>query len=111
MYVREEFTQHMNDLPGFTPTTTTSFWWETGTAGLDAWAFMQEFAERYGAEPGDMDDDIDYGDGEFGLGDTLSRLWKKLTFRPVPKTGHFTIDHLVEVANRKKWFAPAHGRS
>ncbi|MBX2972141.1 MAG: hypothetical protein KF797_03475 [Flavobacteriales bacterium] len=103
---REEITQFVKDRLGFTPTPQTRFWRDTGTAGLDAWAFMQEFADHYGVEPGKIDDGIDYGDGEDGLGGAFAWLWKKLTFQPVPKTGHFTIDHLVEAANRKKWFDP-----
>lgn len=105
MVDRKEIIEFVQDRLGFTPTPKTKFWWGTGTAGLDAWTFMQEFADRYEV---DFDDagTFDYGDSDTPLADIFDRLWMRLRFRRSPKTNHFTIDHLVEVANRKKWFDP-----
>jgi hypothetical protein len=91
---------------GFTPTPETKFWWGTGTAGLDVIAFWNEFADHYGVDLEGGDTGYDYGDSEGGLGEAMGHLWRRLTFRSVPESHHFTIDHLVEVANRKKWFDP-----
>ncbi|MBK8612390.1 MAG: DUF1493 family protein [Flavobacteriales bacterium] len=103
---RAEIIQFVKDRLGFTPNPETRFWWDTGMAGLDAWTFMGEFADRYGVDMEGADQAFDYGDSDVPLADALDRLWKRITFRPVPKVNHFTIDHLVEVANRKKWFDP-----
>lgn len=103
---RAEIIQFVKDRLGFAPTPDTKFWWDTGTAGLDAWTFMKEFAVHYGVDMEDAGIGFDYGDSDVPLADALDRLWKLFTFRPVPKLNHFTIDHLVEVANRKKWFDP-----
>lgn len=91
---------------GFTPTRQTKFWWETGTAGLDAWCFMEEFATCYGVDMEGAGRGFDYGDSDVPIADAFSALWRRITFRSVPKPNHFTVDHLVEVANRRKWFDP-----
>lgn len=91
---------------GFTPTPETKFWWGTGTAGLDVITFWNEFADHFGVDMEGGGKGYDYGDGEGGLGEAMDQLWRRITFRSVPKPHHFTIDHLVEVANRKKWFDP-----
>lgn len=106
MIDREEIVRYVEDRLGFTPTLETRFWWDTGVAGLDAWTFMEEFADRYGVDMEGADQAFDFGDSDVPLADALDRLWKRITFRPVPKMNHFTIDHLVEVAHRKKWFVP-----
>ena len=103
---REDMILFVEERLGFTPTAETKFWWETGAASLDVIAFWEEFAEHYGVDPVDAGEGYDYGDGDGGLGEALEHLWNRITFRPVPKAKHFTIDHLVQVANRKKWFDP-----
>jgi len=106
MIDREEIVRYVEDRLGFTPTLETRFWWDTGVAGLDAWTFMEEFADRYGVDMEGVDRGFDYGDSDGGIGDALERVWRLITFRQVPKVNHFTIDHLVEVVNRMKWFVP-----
>lgn len=91
---------------GFTPTSETKFWCDTGTSGLDVVAFWKEFADHYGVDLDGGSEGYDYGDSDGGLGDVMEHLWKRVTLRSAPKTHHFTIDHLVAVANRKKWFDP-----
>ncbi len=104
MVTREEIIQFVRDRLGFTPTSTTKFWWDTGAAGLDVIAFWEEFADHYGVDLGVSNDGYDYGDSDGGLGDALAHFWKRATFQQVRRSHYFTIDHLVEVANRKKWF-------
>ena len=106
MVSREDMILFVEQRLGFTPTAETKFWWDTGTAGLDARTFMEEFADHYGVDMEDAGIGFDYGDSDVPLADALDRVWKRITFRPVPKVNHFTIDHLVEVANRKKWSDP-----
>ncbi len=106
MVDREEIILFVKDRLGLTPTPETKFWWGTGIAGLDAWTFMEDYAERFGVDMQGADEGFDYGDGDLGIGDALQQLWRKMTFRSVPRTNHFTIDHLVQVANGKKWFHP-----
>lgn len=108
MIDRAEIIRFVEEQLGFTPKPTTKFFWGTGIAGPDAWAFMEAFAERYGVDMEGAGQAYDYGDSDVPLADALSHLWKKITFRPVPRTNHFTIDHLAAVANRKKWFEPIH---
>ncbi len=103
---RDEIVAFVKDRLGFEPTRETKFWWDTGVYGLDAMGFMLEFAEHFGVREGTGDDDLDYGDSEGGLGEVFWDLWRRITFRAVPRKHHFTIDHLVEVANRKQWFDP-----
>lgn len=103
---REEIIRFIEEQLGFTPTPKTKFFWGTGVAGLDAWAFMDEFADRYDVNMDGVGSDVDYGDSDTPLADVFDRLWKRFRFQRVAKTGHFTIDHLVEVANRKEWFDP-----
>lgn len=109
---RAEIIQFIHSRLGFIPTPETKFWWDTGTAGLDAWAFMEDFATHFGVdmEPASANSglDYDYGDSDTPLADMLSRLWRRITFRPIPRSNYFTIDHLLEVANRKEWFDPLH---
>ena len=102
-----EIIRFVEERLGFTPTSQTKFWWDTGCAGLDVIAFWEEFAERYGVDLEVSGEGYDYGDSDGGLGEAMEHIWKRITFRPVPKNAHFTIDHLVEVENRKKWFDPA----
>lgn len=104
MVDREEIIRFVQEQLGFIPTPKTKFFWGTGVAGLDAWAFMQAFADHYSVDMEDVGKDFDYGGDEPDLGSALGYLWKRITFRPIPRTNHFTIDHLVEVANRRKWF-------
>ncbi|MBK9515391.1 MAG: hypothetical protein IPO05_17650 [Flavobacteriales bacterium] len=99
MVAREEIVRFVEDRLGFTPATKTKFRWGTGTAGLDAWTFMEEFADHYGIDMENAGIGFDYGDSDVPLADALDRLWKRITFRPRAKVNHFTIDHLVEVAN------------
>jgi len=106
MVTREEIIQFVRDRLGFTPTSTTKFWWDTGAAGLDVVAFWEEFAQHYGVDLEVADAGYDYGDSDGGFSDGLEHLWKRLTFQRVRRSHHFTIDHLVEVANQKKWFDP-----
>lgn len=106
MASREEVLQFVEETLGFTPTSQTKFWWDTGVAGLDVIAFWEQFCERFGADLDNASSEYDYGDSDGGLEEALSVLWRRMTFRHVPSTHHFTIDHLVEVANRKKWFDP-----
>lgn len=103
---RADIIRFVEDRLGFTPTSQTKFWWDTGCAGLDVIAFWEEFAEHYGVDMEVSGEGYDYGDSDGGIGDVLDELRKRLTGQPVPKTAHFTIDHLVEVANRRKWFDP-----
>lgn len=73
---------------------------------MDVLAFWEEFAVRYGVDLEVSGEGYDYGDSDGGLGEAMEHIWKRITFRPVPKVNHFTVDHLVEVANRKMWFDP-----
>lgn len=98
----EEVIRFVEDRLGFTPTPTTKFWWDTGTAGLDVVLFWEEFAAHFGVDMASLGDGYDHGDSEGGLGDALEHLVKRLTFQRVRRSHHFTIVHLVEVANRKK---------
>lgn len=110
MIEREEIIRFVEDRLDFTPTPQTKFWWDTGTAGLDVDQFTYEFAEVFGVDM-KVEFFVDYGGSDTSLADGLSRIWKKVTFQPQPSVGHFTIDHLVEVANHKKWFDPKNGPS
>ena len=103
---RDEMIRFVEEQLGFTPKPTTKFFWETGVFGLDAIAFMDAFVDRYGINMDDAAGNVDYGDSDTPLADIFDRLWKRIRFQRVPKMGHFTIDHLVEVANRRKWFDP-----
>lgn len=103
---RDEMIRFVEEQLGFTPKPTTKFFWETGVFGLDAIAFMDAFVDRYGINMDAAAGDVDYGDSDTPLADIFDRLWKRIRFQRVPKMGHFTIDHLVEVANRRKWFDP-----
>lgn len=106
MVTREEVIRFVEVRLGFTPTPMTKFWWDTGTAGLDVVAFWEEFAQHYGVDLDVADAGYNNGDSDGGLGDALEHLWTRLTFQQVKRSHHFTVDHLVEVANRKKWFDP-----
>lgn len=106
---RSDIIKFVEQRLGFTPTSKTKFWWDTGIAALDAWAFMKEFAHHYHVDIQGGTESVNYGDGEGGVSDVFGRLWKQATYQAVPRTAHFTIDHLVEVANRKKWFDPEVG--
>jgi hypothetical protein len=106
MVSREDIILFVEQLLGFTPTSDTKFWWDTGTAGFDVVAFWNVFADHYGVDLEGCGQGYDYGDSDGGLGDAMEHLWKRAIRRSAPNTHHFTIDHLVEVANRKKWFDP-----
>jgi len=69
---------------------------------------MHEFAQVYEVDM-KVEFLIDYGGSDASLADGLSWIWKRVIFRPVPSVGHFTIDHLVDVANHKTWFDPKNG--
>ncbi len=106
MVTREEVIRFVEVRLGFKPTPTTRFWWDTGTTGLDVVAFWEEFVAHFNVDMTSSSEGYDYGDSDGGLGDALEHLVKRLTFQRVSRPHHFTIDHLVEVANRKKWFDP-----
>ncbi len=84
LVLRADIIRFVEGRLGFTPTSQTKFWWDTGCAGLDVIAFWAEFSERYGVDLEGSGEGYDYGASDGGLGEALERIWKRITFRPGP---------------------------
>jgi hypothetical protein len=76
---------------------------DLGLRGVDAIDFLAEVAARYAVSWDGFDFDR-YFKGEYY---SPVDLWNRLRRRPDTSKRPLTVDHLVEVCQRKAWFDPA----
>lgn len=105
MVDQKEIIRFVNERLFFEPTPATKFFWDTGAAGLDTDFFMQEFADHYEIDMSDFDG-AGFGMDDVGLGTVVDDLKLLLRGKRPAKSRYFTIEHLVDVANGRKWFDP-----
>ena len=78
---------------------------DLGIDGLDAESFMIEFSNHFNVDMTEFKPELYYF-SEYELGNIFLSMYRSIFNRRALKKRAFSLTHLAEVAERKKWFDP-----